>query len=132
MVYIKKKISVTESLINNYASLFNDFNNIHMSEEAAKKAGFKNRVLHGTALLGILSSEIFNKYQESNPVILKISPSFKNPAYLEDKLITKLNLIKIYKLTNLHSLYFEILNQDKLVLCQGEIMVKIKIKVQLL
>jgi 3-hydroxybutyryl-CoA dehydratase len=121
---------VTEDLINNYASLFNDFNNIHISEEAAIRAGFKNRILHGTALLGILSSKIASKYQELDPVILKISPSFKNPAYLGDKLTIKLNLIKTYKLTNLHSLYFEILNQDELVLSKGDVTVKIKDKVQ--
>ena len=50
------QITITESMVNNFANISGDFSPIHVDEEYAKSTSFGKRVAHGMLLASFLST----------------------------------------------------------------------------
>ena len=121
----KKKFNISEKLIHNLANTTDDFNSLHMDKDIAVLMGFNKQIFHGVGLLGLLSSSIYNEFPGDGYSILSLNSKFNAPAYLDDIVIIKIELVKIYKLTTTAKFDFLITNQLSNKISSGDILVKI-------
>jgi len=83
---LKKEFQVTisESIVDEFAKLSGDFNHLPMDEEYAKSVNFKGRVCHGMLIASYLSRLIGMYLPGSNALYLNQSLKFSNPCYVND------------------------------------------------
>ena len=84
--YTTKGRTVTEADIVNFAGVSGDFNELHMSEEHAKKTPFGKRIAHGMLGLSITSGLVqqLNLYNDTLIAFLGLNWSFKGPILIGD------------------------------------------------
>jgi|MDSV01.1.fsa_nt_gb acyl dehydratase len=121
----KKKFDISEKLIHNLANTINDFNGLHMDKDTAVLMGFNKQIFHGVGLLGLLSSSIYNEFPGDGYSILSLNSKFNAPAYLDDIVIVKIELVKIYKLSNTAKFDFLITNHLSNKISSGDVIVKV-------
>ena len=121
--FIREFNSITEELIEKFSEVTKDFNSIHVSHEEAVKAGFKTKVLHGVALIGLVSSIISKEFLGDGTIILEINSKFSKPAYLGDKISINVEVEKKYDLKKTLKLGFLVRNQKDERLAYGKILV---------
>ena len=115
----EKEFLITSELIDNFASLVQDYNPIHINQEYAVDAGYKARIFHGAGLIGFVSSVVANNLPGEGSIILSMDSKFTKPAYEGDCLSVILQVVKKYKLSNTVKLKYLIKNQDLLVISSG-------------
>jgi len=76
--------TITESLVNDFAKISEDYNPIHMDNEYAKTTKFKKRICHGMLLGAFISQYINKKYPKS--IYVSQSLSFHHPCYIGDRI----------------------------------------------
>ena len=84
--YATKSRTVTEADIVNFAGVTGDFNELHLSEEYAKKTPFGKRIAHGALGLSIslgLAWQL-NLYRETLIAFLGLNWNFKGPILIGD------------------------------------------------
>ena len=59
---------------------------VHVSEEAARSAGFKDRIFHGAVSAAILTSAIGARFAQGNIALLEQSNRYLKPVYPGDRL----------------------------------------------
>ena len=98
------QITITESMINDFAKISGDYNPLHMDEKFAQSRDFKNRVCHGM-LLGSLFSRLIGMYVPGKyGLYFSQTLNFVNPTTVNDtvtvtgKVISKNESTKIIKL----------------------------------
>jgi len=121
--FIREFNLITEELIEKFSEVTKDFNSIHVSHEEAVKAGFKTKVLHGAALIGLVSSIISKEFLGDGTIILEINSKFSKPAYLGDKISINVEVEKKYDLKKTLKLGFLVSNQLDERLAYGKILV---------
>ena len=78
--------TVTEAHIVNAAGLFNDFNPLHVNEEAALKSIFGKRIAHGPLIVGIMLGVIGNSIAGTGIADLETTFRFRSPVFIGDTL----------------------------------------------
>ncbi len=98
------QITITESMIDDFAKISGDYNPLHMDEKFAKSRDFKNRVCHGM-LLGSLFSRLIGMYVPGKyGLYFSQTLNFVNPTIVDDtvtvtgKVISKSESTKIIEL----------------------------------
>ena len=98
------QITITESMIDDFAKISGDYNPLHMDEKFAQSRDFKNRVCHGM-LLGSLFSRLIGMYVPGKyGLYFSQTLNFVNPTIVDDtvtvtgKVISKNESTKIIKL----------------------------------
>jgi len=98
------QITITESMIDDFAKISGDYNPLHMDEKFAQSRDFKNRVCHGM-LLGSLFSRLIGMYVPGKyGLYFSQTLNFVNPTTVNDtvtvtgKVISKNESTKIIKL----------------------------------
>ena len=98
------QITITESMIDDFAKISGDYNPLHMDEKFAQSRDFKNRVCHGM-LLGSLFSRLVGMYVPGKyGLYFSQTLNFVNPTTVNDtvtvtgKVISKNESTKIIKL----------------------------------
>lgn len=82
----KQDFLVSETVYENFMSLFRDKNPLHTVEEFAKIKGFKGKVMHGNILNGFLSYFIGECLPVKDVIIHSQEIHFKSPVYMNDEL----------------------------------------------
>ena len=98
------QITITESMIDDFAKISGDYNPLHMNEKFAQSRDFKNRVCHGM-LLGSLFSRLIGMYVPGKyGLYFSQTLNFVNPTIVDDtvtvtgKVISKSESTKIIEL----------------------------------
>ncbi|PHS71715.1 MAG: (R)-hydratase [Cycloclasticus sp.] len=88
---------VTETDIDIFAGVTNDFSPIHVDAEYASKSIFKQKIAHGMLSAGFISATIGTKLPGFGTVYLKQSLRFKNPVMIGDTVKTTVTITSINK-----------------------------------
>ena len=98
------QITITESMIDDFAKISGDYNPLHMDEKFAQSRDFKHRVCHGM-LLGSLFSRLIGMYVPGKyGLYFSQTLNFVNPTIVDDavtvtgKVISKSESTKIIEL----------------------------------
>ena len=82
----KFQVTITESLIDDFAKLSGDFSSIHVNEDYAKSKKFKGRVVHGMLLASFLSRMVGMYLPGKHALYLSQSLEFHNPCFVNDEI----------------------------------------------
>ena len=88
---------ISESDINSFADISGDHNLVHLDENFAKNTIFKKRIAHGFLSASMFSGIFGTKLQGFGSVYLSQILKFKKTLYIGDKVIAKVEVIKINK-----------------------------------
>ena len=88
---VVKEIIITEEQLSEFANLSGDFNEVHFSDEYAKKLGFKNRIVHGMLLQSFISKIIGVDYPGKGSIFISTRNIFLAPIYLDTKYYIKIH-----------------------------------------
>ena len=98
------EITITESMLNDFAKLSGDYNPLHMNEEYASSTSFKKRVCSGMFLSSFFSRLVGMYLPGKHALHISQSLNFVNPCFIgetitvEGKVIDKSAATKIIKL----------------------------------
>ncbi|KHF41721.1 MaoC family dehydratase [Halalkalibacter okhensis] len=82
IIYISE---IKENQITAYGNMAEDFNPIHFDKQAAKNAGFSERVVHGMMTMGI-STKLIAPWLTNHWSIKEFESSFLHPLFIGDSL----------------------------------------------
>ena len=113
------QITITESMVNNFAKLTGDFSPIHMDEDYARTTTFQKRVVHG-ALLASFLSRIDGMYLPGKHALyFSQSLDFRHPCFLGDTITISSVVIDKSSSTKILKIESKITNQDRKILLSG-------------
>jgi len=113
------QITITESMINDFAKISGDYNPLHMDEKFAQSRDFKNRVCHGM-LLGSLFSRLIGMYIPGKfSLYFSQSLNFRAPCFIEDVVTITGTVTEKHNSTKMLTLKTVISNQNENCLVDG-------------
>lgn len=73
--------------IDEFARLSGDHNPLHVSAEFARQAGFRNRVVHGALLAGLVSRLVGMELPGRDSLLLSLKLDFSAPTFPNDTVV---------------------------------------------
>lgn len=92
----KKKINITENIIESFSKVTGDYNPVHLDEDYAKKTIFKRRIAHGFLIGSFISATLGNYFPGAGTIYLSQSMKFLKPVYINDEIMVQLEILEIY------------------------------------
>jgi 3-hydroxybutyryl-CoA dehydratase len=123
----QKEFQVTENIYDRFIDVYNDRNPLHTDSSFAKEYGFKDKVMHGNILNGFLSYFIGECLPAKNVIIHSQEIQYKNPVYIDQKLILDALINDVFESVNAVEFKFTFKNEDALVVAKGKIQIGILI-----
>lgn len=115
---------VTPEIYEGFISLFNDRNPLHVDTAFARKAGFKDRVMHGNILGGFLSHFVGELLPLKEVALVSQNIRFRNPVYLNDRLELRMLVSAVSEATNILEFQFEFLKEDGVKSATGALQIR--------
>ena len=114
------QVTITESMLNDFAKLSGDFSPLHMDQEYAASTSFKKRVVHGM-LLASFFSRIDGMYLPGKHALyFSQSLNFVNPCFVGEKITVEGEVIDKSIATKIIKLKTRVTNEQGKVLVHGE------------
>ena len=113
------QITITESMVNNFAKLTGDFSPIHMDEDYASTTTFQKRVVHGMLLASFLSKIDGMYLPGKHALYFSQSLDFRHPCFLGDTITISSVVIDKSSSTKILKIESKITNQDGKILLSG-------------
>jgi len=113
-------VTLTESLVDDFAKLSGDFNPLHMDENYAKSTKFGKRICHGLLLTSFFSQLVGMYIPGKNSLYFSQTVKFMSPCYINDKIIVSGEVISKSNSTKIITLKTQITNTSKNCLINGE------------
>ena len=113
------QITITESMVNNFAKLTGDFSPIHMDEDYASTTTFQKRVVHGMLLASFLSKIDGMYLPGKHALYFSQSLDFRHPCFLGDTITISSVVINKSSSTKILKIESKITNQDGKILLSG-------------
>lgn len=109
----KKKFTVTisESMLHDFAKFSGDFNPLHMDENYAAMTRFKRRVTHGMLLASFFSRLVGMYLPGKNALYFSQSLNFKLPCFISDEITIEGEVLEKHMVTRIITLKTTIYNQ---------------------
>ena len=109
----KKKFTVTisESMLHDFAKFSGDFNPLHMDENYATMTHFKRRVTHGMLLASFFSRLVGMYLPGKNALYFSQSLNFKSPCFISDEITIEGEVMEKHMVTRIITLKTTIYNQ---------------------
>lgn len=85
----------TDNDVKTFAQVSQDFNPIHVNEEAAAKSIFKQRVVHGALVSSVFSMIFGTKFPGEGTIYAKEQVSYRNPVFLDTEVTFTVTLKSI-------------------------------------
>ena len=120
------QITITESMLNDFAKLSGDYNPLHMNEEYASSTSFKKRVCSGMFLATFFSRLIGMYLPGKHALHISQSLNFVNPCFLDEKITVEGEVIDKSIATKIITLKTTIINESKKIIINGTACVKIR------
>lgn len=113
------QITITESMVNNFANISGDFSPIHIDEEYAKTTSFGKRVAHGMLLASFLSRVDGMYLPGKHALYFSQNLEFHNPCFINDKIKISSIVIDKSESTKILKIESKITNQNDKLLLHG-------------
>ena len=113
------QITITESMVNNFANVSGDFSPIHIDEEYAKTTSFGKRVAHGMLLASFLSRVDGMYLPGKHALYFSQNLEFHNPCFINDKIKIFSIVIDKSESTKILKIESKITNQNDKLLLHG-------------
>ena len=114
------QVTITESMLNDFAKLSGDFSPLHMDQEYAASTSFKKRVVHGM-LLASFFSRIDGMYLPGKHALyFSQSLNFVNPCFVGEKITVEGEVIDKSIAAKIIKLKTRVTNEQGKVLVHGE------------
>ncbi len=113
------QITITESIVDNFAELTGDFSPIHMDEDYASTTTFQKRVVHGMLLASFLSRIDGMYLPGKHALYFSQSLDFRHPCFLGDTITISSVVIDKSSSTKILKIESKITNQDGKILLSG-------------
>ena len=113
------QITITESMVNNFANVSGDFSPIHIDEEYAKTTSFGKRVAHGMLLASFLSRVDGMYLPGKHALYFSQNLEFHNPCFINDKIKISSIVVDKSESTKILKIESKITNQNDKLLLHG-------------
>ena len=113
------QVTITESLVTDFAKVSGDFSPIHMDEKYAASTTFKKRVVHGMLLASFLSRVDGMYLPGKHALYFSQSVEFRNPCFIGDTIKVSSKVIDKRKSTKILKIESSISNQQNEILLTG-------------
>jgi acyl dehydratase len=120
------QVTITESMLNDFAKLTGDFNPLHMDQEYAASTSFKKRIVHGMFLASFFSKLVGVHLPGKNALYFSQSLKFVNPCFIGEKITVEGEVIDKSIATKIIKLQTRITNEQGKILVDGETRVIIR------
>jgi 3-hydroxybutyryl-CoA dehydratase len=115
--------TISESDIYLYAGITGDFNPAHVNHVYAEGTFFKTRIAHGMLSAGLISAVLANQLPGPGTIYLKQELRFLAPVRIGDTIIARVEVIELILDKNRVRLKTVCLNQEGVVVLDGEAVV---------
>lgn len=120
------QFSVDSQMYENFIKTFNDKNPLHTDQNFAESYGFKDKVMHGNILNGMLSYFIGELLPIKNIIIMKQDITYRNPVYLNDIVNFSAQIIEHHKAFDVYTFKFNFSEDNKgKTFSSGKIQIKV-------
>ena len=119
-------LTISNQMIDDYIQLSGDNSAIHLNKELANKAGFSDRVMHGSLLNSIFSSIVGTKIPGDSALILEMRTRFNNPIYPND--IIQINFVVLEKHPSVSCIILKIIAKNQNGVITGTSRINIKVR----
>tara|TARA_Y100000590_G_scaffold74380_1_gene82066 strand:- start:184 stop:615 length:432 start_codon:yes stop_codon:yes gene_type:complete len=113
------QITITESMVDDFADISGDFSPIHMDNEYAKSTSFKKRVVHGMLLASFLSRIDGMYLPGKHALYFSQDLEFRHPCFIGDNLKIESKVIDKSISTKILKIESKITNQENKILLYG-------------
>ena len=113
------QITITESMVDDFAKLTGDFSPIHMDEDYASTTTFQRRVVDGMLLASFLSKIDGMYLPGKHALYFSQSLDFRHPCFLGDTITISSVVIDKSSSTKILKIESKITNQDGKILLSG-------------
>ena len=113
------QITITESMVDDFAKLTGDFSPLHMDEDYASTTTFQKRVVHGMLLASFLSKIDGMYLPGKHALYFSQSLDFRHPCFLGDTITISSVVIDKSSSTKILKIESKITNQDGKILLSG-------------
>lgn len=122
--------TITAKQIDQFAEISGDYAALHMDDTAAKKRGFKGRVVHGVLLTGFLSKLVGMHLDQENELLVNMNIKFINPSYVGDKLNISAIVDQVSEVTNSIVLKAKVeIKGSQMVILNAKLIVSFELKI---
>jgi len=115
--------TISESDVYQFAGITGDLNPAHINKVYAEKTFFKERIAHGILSTGLISAVIAMSLPGAGTIYLKQEVEFKAPVYIGDTITARVEVIHIDKTKNRVTLKTVCVNQNGVVVIDGQALV---------
>ena len=116
---IEFQVTISESMVDNFAKVSGDFSPIHMDDKYAKSTSFGKRVVHGMLLASFLSRVDGMYLPGKHALYFSQSLQFLNPCFIDDIVTVKSEVTDKSDATKIITLKSQIYNGDGKILVKG-------------
>ena len=113
------QVTITESMVNDFAKISGDFSPIHMDENYAKSTVFQKRVVHGMLLASFLSQVDGMYLPGKHALYFSQNIEFHNPCFIGDTVKVSSEVIDKSESTKILKIESKITNQQNKILLYG-------------
>ena len=112
-------VTLTESLVNEFAKISGDYNPLHVDEQYAQSTKFGKRVCHGM-LLGSFFSKMVGMYMPGkNALYFSQTLNFRLPCFINDEITVEGEVLEKSLASRILTIKTMIYNQDGKCLVDG-------------
>ena len=120
------QITITESMVDDFAKLVGDFSPIHMDQDYASTTTFQKRVVHGMLLASFLS-KIDGMYLPGKHALhFSQSLKFVNSSTINEKVTVKGEVLDKSTAAKIITIKTTIINESKKIIVDGTACVKVR------
>ena len=113
------QITITESMVDDFAKLTGDFSPIHIDEDYARTTTFQRRVVHGMLLASFLSRMDGMYLPGKHALYFSQSLDFRYPCFIGDIITVSSIVVDKSQSTKILKIESKITNQDNKVILSG-------------
>ena len=113
------QVTITESMLNDFAKLSGDYNPLHMNEEYASSTSFKKRVCSGMFLTSFFSRLVGMYLPGKHALYFSQNLEFRNPCFINDKIKISSIVVDKSESTKIIKIESKITNQNDKLLLHG-------------
>lgn len=119
----QREVVITDELVQQFAQLSGDRNPIHISDEAAQRVGFSQRMAHGVIQASLLSAIVGMDLPGPGSVIHRLEMKWQKPCYPGDRIILMVEVTEEHESVQTVVCQFRIANQHGEVISRGLVQV---------
>ena len=113
------QITITESMVDDFAKLTGDFSPIHIDEDYARTTTFQRRVVHGMLLASFLSRMDGMYLPGKHALYFSQSLDFRYPCFIGDIITVSSIVVDKSQSTKILKIESKITNQEGKILLSG-------------